>query len=323
MEMSGGRSMRGRLSHWCARVATTVATIVATIVGAVVAMAFVADLTSAGAQEPAVVRVSDWRQTGDENRPDYFHDLLRILLDRTQAAYGPVRVEPVRDKLSQGRLLAELKAGRIDVTWTGTSIEREQEVRPIRIPIDMGLIGQRVPVIRADRAADFAQVRNVEDLRRFTACQGAQWPDVDILDAAGLPQVTYVHFDQLYAMLRAGRCDYFARGLAEVAGEFAIYGGPDLLVFDRLVIAYPMPVYFFVAPGRERLAQRLETGLRDMLADGSLLALLSTHPSTQGAFPLDRFNTATVIRLANPTLPVDTPLADPALWLNVGKSGAS
>lgn len=269
--------------------------------------------------KPAVIRISDWQSPGEETRVDYFHDLFRRLIDETTPRYGPVQIERVREKFSQGRLLAELNAGRIDVTWTGTNIEREREGNPIRIPIDMGLIGQRVPVIRTRDAAAFAAVRGVEDLKRFTACQGAQWPDFDVLAASGLPQVTNVHFDQLYSMLRAGRCDYFARGLAEVAQEIETYGGSDLMVFDRLVIAYPMPVYFYLAPGKEDLARRLEEGLRTLLANGELRRMLSTHPSTRGAFPLERFNAATIIRLPNPNLPPATPLSDPTLWLNVGR----
>ncbi|MBP7338763.1 ABC transporter substrate-binding protein [Niveispirillum sp.] len=268
-----------------------------------------------------IVRVSDWQSQGQETRVDYFHDLFRRLMVETTPQYGPVQIEAVREKFSQSRLLAELKAGRIDVTWTGTNIERERDGRPVRIPIDMGLIGQRVPVIRTRDAAAFAAIRGVEDLKRFTACQGAQWPDVDVLAASGLPQVTNVHFDQLYAMLRAGRCDYFARGLAEVAEEFETYGGSDLMIFDRLVIAYPMPVYFYVAPGQDALYRRLEEGLRTMVASGELRHMLSTHPSTRGAFPLERFNDATIIRLPNPNLPPATPLSDPTLWLSVGRPG--
>lgn len=269
--------------------------------------------------EPALVRISDWQSPGEETRPDYFHDLFRRLMVETTPKYGPVQIERVREKFSQGRLLAELKAGRIDVTWTGTSMEREREGNPIRIPIDMGLIGQRVPVIRAKDAAAFAAVRGVADLKRFTACQGAQWPDFDVLAASGLPQVANVHFDQLYAMLRAGRCDYFPRGLAEVAQEIETYGGSDLMVFDRLVIAYPMPVYFYVAPGQDALSRRLEEGLRTLVANGELRRMLSTHPSTRSAFPLERFNDATIIRLPNPNLPPATPLSDPTLWLTVGR----
>lgn len=275
----------------------------------------------ASCAEPPIIRVSDWQSQGPETRVDYFHDLFRRLIEETTPRYGPVQIERVREKFSQGRLLAELKAGRIDVTWTGTNIERERQGNPIRIPIDMGLIGQRVPVIRAKDAAAFAAIRGVEDLKRFTACQGAQWPDFDVLAASGLPQVTNVHFDQLYAMLRAGRCDYFARGLAEVAEEYEAYGGSDLMIFDRLVIAYPMPVYFYVAPGRDDLYQRLEEGLRTLVANGELRRMLSTHPSTRGAFPLERFNDATIIRLPNPNLPPATPLSDPTLWLSVGKPG--
>lgn len=298
--------MRGRLSRWMA----------------IWLLALLSGLPTVAAGETATVRVSDWRGPGeDDGRPDYFHDLFRRLMEDTAPRYGAVTVVTVPDKFSQGRLLAELKAGRIDVTWTGTNIEREREGHPVRIPIDMGLIGQRVPVIRARDAAAFAAVRGVADLKHFTACQGAQWPDADVLAAAGLPQVTNVYFDQLYAMLRAGRCDYFARGLAEVAGEIEIYGGTDLMVFDKLVVAYPMPVYFYVAPGLDMLARRLEEGLRAMLVSGELRRMLSTHPSTRGAFPLERFNDATIIRLPNPNLPPATPLSDSSLWLTVGRTG--
>lgn len=270
------------------------------------------------AAESHIVRVSDRRSPGNEAQPDFFHDLFRRLIADTTSEFGPMTIEPVRERFSQARLLAELKAGRIDVTWTGSNIAREREGHPIRIPIDMGLIGQRVPIIRAQDAAAFAQVHSIDDLRHFTACQGAQWPDYDVLAASNLPQVTNVYFDQLYAMLRAGRCDYFARGLAEVMDEYQTYGGPDLMVFDPLVIAYPMPVYFYVAAGRDDLYRRLEKGLRTMVANGELRRMLVNHPGTQRAFPLERFDNATIIRLPNPNLSPETPLSDPALWLHVG-----
>ncbi|WP_165772047.1 substrate-binding periplasmic protein [Niveispirillum lacus] len=266
-----------------------------------------------------VIRVSDGQFQGDNTRVDYFYDLFQRLIDETTPRYGPATISQVRDKFTQNRLLAELKTGRIDVSWTATSIERERESHPIRIPIDMGLIGQRVPVIRASDAAAFEAIRTVEDLKRFKACQGAQWPDFDISAASGLQQITGVHIDLLYAMLRAHRCDYFARGVGEVAAEALTYGGPDLRIFNGLIIAYPMPIYFFVAPGRHDLARRLEEGLQTLLANGELKRMLSTHPSTRGAFPLERFNDATVIQLPNPTLPPETPLSDPRLWLSVGR----
>lgn len=274
--------------------------------------------TAAVAEGVTVLRVSNRSVADEAGKPDYFHDLLQRILDETTPAFGPVRIERVTEKLSQARQIAEVQAGRLDLLWTGTNIDREQTIRAIRIPVDMGLIGQRLPVIRADRRAEFAAVRSVDDLRRFKACQGAHWPDADILDAAGLPQEIHAHFDQLYLMLRAGRCDYFLRGVAEVAGEMAIYGGSDLIAFDRLVVAYPMPIYLFVAKDNEKLAKRLETGLRALLSSGAMRQMLATHPSTRAAFPLERFKDATILRLRNPTLPVTTPLHDPSLWLELG-----
>lgn len=274
--------------------------------------------TSARAADPQSLRVSTWSGAHEAGDGDYFYDLVKQVLAETEGEYGPAIMRHVSEKISQGRLLAELRAGRLDLVWTATNTDRERNIHPIRIPVDMGLIGQRVPVIRAERAAEFARIRSVDDLRRFTACQGAQWPDAAILRASGLPQVDGPHADQMYAMLRAGRCDYFARGLAEVAGEFAAFGSADLVVFERLVIAYPMPVYLFVAEENAILARRLEQGLQAMVARGAVRDLMMAHPSTRAAFPLERFKDAVILRLPNPNLPAATPLDNPALWLDVG-----
>lgn len=273
---------------------------------------------AARAAEPQNLRISTWSGANAAGINDYFFDLVKQVLIETEPDFGTIHIVSVPEKFSQGRLLAELSAGRIDLVWTATSQDRERNFRPIRIPIDMGLIGQRVPVIRADRVAEFAGIKTVDDLRKYKACQGAHWPDADIVAASGLPQEINTHIDQLYTMLRAGRCDYFARGVAEVAGEVAVFGGNDLIIFDQLVVAYPMPMYVFVAKDNDRLAQRLEHGLRAMATRGAIREMMARHASTRAAFPLDRFKNAVVLRLPNPTLPTATPLNDPSLWLDVG-----
>lgn len=266
-----------------------------------------------------VVRVPERSLDGSHGRPDFFYDLLTRVLTLTIKEYGPFRIDAGKGRIAQMRLMAELQSGRLDVLWTASDLDREKIATPIRIPIDMGLIGQRVILIRAERVAEFAKVKSIDDLKRFTACQGTQWPDAAITAHSGLPQVTGQFLDQLYRMLQLGRCDYFARGVAEYTNEMAVFASKDVVIFDKLILSYFMPYYFFVSPGNEILAKRLESGLLMMVGSGELRRMLASHTSTRAAFPTDRFNDALTIRLPNPNLPPETPVGDSRLWISIGQ----
>ncbi|WP_020410581.1 hypothetical protein [Hahella ganghwensis] len=76
----------------------------------------------------------------------------------------------------------------------------------------------------------------------------------------------------------------------------------------------PAPVYFFVSPDNEALAERLQTGLRRLILNGEFDRLLTGHVSHQQAFKQMQLEKRTIIRLRNPDLPPETPLDDASLW---------
>ena len=87
---------------------------------------------------------------GDEFRPLYPLALLQLALDK---AASDLRLEPSDYHMEQQRALLSLERGEaVDVVWTMTSIEREQRLLPVRIPLDKGLYGWRIALLRADRA---------------------------------------------------------------------------------------------------------------------------------------------------------------------------
>jgi hypothetical protein len=107
----------------------------------------------------------------------------------------------------------------------------------------------------------------------------------------------------LLDMLAKGRFALFPRGATEVTAEFQTYRAerPDLAVERHLVIRYPNPQYLYVAKNAPRLAERIEFGLRAMLADGSFDAIYNKHfAAALSELQLDR---RTVIELENPFLP--------------------
>ena len=255
----------------------------------------------------------------DDSRHTYFIALLDLALAKTEADFGPYRLAVTRREMVPPRAVVDLAGGTdFDVLWTATTPDREELLHPIRIPLDGGLLGYRIFIIRKDRAADFAAIRTLEDLRRFTACQGSDWPDRHILEQAGLTLRTSTSYDSLFKMLAAGRCDFFPRALHEPFKELEAYGDrhPDLMVEPLLMMRYPNPMNFFNARSNLRIAERLEAGLERALADGSFHDLLYGHPSIAAALAGSDFHDRRIFDIANPLLPRATPLDRAELWFD-------
>lgn len=241
----------------------------------------------------------------------YFLELLALALRKS--GVEPVLV-PAPKPMLQGRALAELAEGKLDVVWTMTTREREQALYPIRIPIDRGLYGWRVMLVRPQDQARFAALADGAALKRLSAGQGHDWPDTDILRANGLPVVTTPNYPGLFKMLALGRFDHFPRSVAEVLLEQKQQ--PDFAVAPRWALHYPTAFYYFVAPGNEGLARRIATGLERALADGSFRRLFcASFGAMLDELDMDRRE---IVELANPGLPPRTPLARTELWYRAG-----
>jgi len=250
---------------------------------------------------------------------EFYVDLLQLVLDNSQSQWGKAEVVEVGGDFSQSRAFAALNHGQLHVFWAGTSKQRQENFRAIEVPLFAGLLGVRVPVIRRDRLAEFRRYQTISDWQDLLACQGAQWPDSDILEANGFRVTRIAKFDLMYSMLKQGRCDYFPRGLNEVSAELAASGQQDLMAFEEVLISYPFPMYFFVAKDNEQLYQRLNSTLETMAVNGELRQFLYNHPTTAGLFPLTRFDVSRRFRLVNALLPESTPLQRPELWLPLAR----
>jgi len=257
---------------------------------------------------------------GIDSRYDYDWDVLRTALRKTDARFGAFSMRQYEIAMSPQRIRQELHTpgGHINILARATEPGLEQDFLPIRLPTDRGLLSYRVLLVRADQLPRFARVRTLNDLRTLRAGLGKDWADIPILRAAGLPIVEGQTYDGLFAMLEAGRFDYFSRGADEAFRELGERRArhPQLAIEPTLLLRYPLPHYFFVRRDAEgqRLAKRIEAGLEIMIKDGSLNALFERYKL--GVIRQADLKRRRVIEIPNPELSPQTPLARKELWYN-------
>ncbi|SDH15317.1 MULTISPECIES: ABC transporter substrate-binding protein [unclassified Duganella] len=272
--------------------------------------------TPAWAAAPLVRYPQSEAEGQGQNAEHYPVRLLRMALARSGQDH---QLQPSNVMMRQNRALAELRAGRvIDIAWTMASQQRERDLLPIRIPLDMGLIGWRLLLIRARDAARYAAIRQPGELQALDALQGHDWPDTDILRANHYRVQTASDYAGMFKMLQSGRVDYFPRAVFEVWNEAAAFADQGLVVAPGLALHYPSAFYFFVNKDNTALAASLQQGLEQLLADGSYARLFNEYYGDMVArSALDKRR---VFELRNNLLSPATPLARRELWLHPGRT---
>jgi hypothetical protein len=248
----------------------------------------------------------------------YHWEILRTALERTTPKWGAYRMVP-SGFMTERRQAFELKnaTGKLSVMYLSTTPDFEQHLIPIRIPVDKNLGGYCVFLIRRDDQQRFANIRSLDDLRRFTYGLGLGWIDVDILKADGFRVVTGSSYDGLFEMVVNKRFDVFLRAATEVLDEYGKRKESlPLAIEDSIVLYYPLPMYFWFPKtdqGR-RLAARAEEGMRMMIADGTYDRIFDAYQRQK--IERLRLKERRIFRIANPFLGAETPLADKRLWFD-------
>ncbi len=236
---------------------------------------------------------------------------------RTRRSYGDYNILLQPNPMIRERMLSDLKNGKPgNVAVVVTQPEWEHELLPIRIPLDMGLSGNRIGFVRHGMQTRIGAVRTLDDLRALSLGVGLGWSSRKIMEANGLHLETAVNQETLSRMLLAGRFDYFPRGVTEIFPEYDARGGDasGLEIERELLLVLPLPTYIFVSPREPRLARRLNEGLESMVSDGSLQRIVVDFYKDA----LRRANLCArhIIRLDNPLLTPETPLKRKELWFD-------
>jgi hypothetical protein len=256
-------------------------------------------------------------ESGADVRMNYYWELLQAALDETNTPWGPYTLTSSTRVVNSARAEMLLAAStEITLMARTTSADREVTLLPIRIPLDKGLTGYRIFATKSTLQSRLNRVRSLEDLQEFSIGQGVNWIDTDILRKAGFKVVTGPTYDVLFPMLAANRFELFSRGINEIGMEYAAAkpGFPELVIERKLLLYYPLPRYYFFArtPEGERLAKRVEEGLRLLMKNGKFEKRYQAFKrSILTDLPIAGRR---IIRIDNPYLSAATPLAERELW---------
>jgi hypothetical protein len=156
-----------------------------------------------------------------------------------------------------------------------------------------------------------SSVEQVNQLKSFTGVHGQHWKDLPVYPANDLPVKALVSYDKMFTLLKEDHVDYFHRGLTEVWDEQKKHSD-SLIIADKVMLFYKLPVYFFVTKLRPLLAVKLEKGLQIAISDGSYKKLfLKEYGDFIAKAKLEKRK---LIILSYPKLPVNTPVIDVSWW---------
>lgn len=258
----------------------------------------------------AEVKTLKANDSNDPNGP-YTVAMIKLALEHMDTKYN---LEVGNENFTQARANEEVKTGRLDLIWTTTGKETEEELEPIRIPLFKGLLGCRIFIINKNNQAKFDKVQTLDDLKKLTYGQGKTWADGKILEANGLNVIKTNKYENLFFMTDGERFDAFPRGVHEPFGEIAKRPNLNLAVEKNILLIYKMDLYLYTRKENRKLAKELEEGFNRAIADGSFDKLFYSSPQVKDIIEKANMKNRKVFYLDNPTLSKDTPLDRKELW---------
>ena len=200
-------------------------------------------------------------------RVKYFVEMLDLALSKSDHPYDLQKL--AWPFMNETRSRTNIAAKAYDVHWLNAQQSYESELEPIRIPLCKGLTGWRILFIRPESQRAFSNIKNVNDLRKYTAGHGNDWPDAIRYESLDLPQKLSGSWKGLFNMLKQNRIDYLSRSALEIYDEEDAFPDLNLKVESQLVIHYPAAYYFYVNKNNKQLANDIRVGLERAIADGS------------------------------------------------------
>ncbi|WP_412972847.1 amino acid ABC transporter substrate-binding protein [Glaciecola sp. MF2-115] len=256
---------------------------------------------------------------GDQSHA-YQEALLKLALEKTGVRYKMVASTRLK---YQSKALRQLKENiEVNVVWSMTDRQREDDLLPIRIPLAKGLIGWRVFLSHKNKPFFSKTMSDLSDLLVYSAVQGIDWPDTKILQANGFNVLGAQNHSEALKLLSRQQADFYPRSVIEVLHELAQEGAdPDIKLKQGIALQYKAAMYFFVNKSNITLSRLIEVGLERAIEDGSFDELFyQYHNHIFEQLSLDNI---TYYELDNPLLPLKTPILESKYWYKKGDYEAS
>lgn len=249
----------------------------------------------------------------------YALDLLKFIV-KTSGKEGSYA--EFKEVGSQTRKEALIKDGSFDIDWLGATGEIEARIQPIHFPILRGLLGHRIFITNKETAPQLKADMPLSELQKFKVIQGQGWGDVPILEGGGFTNMmTIPNFDNIFKMVENKRTDLFPRSVVEPYGELKsrcefgddfVCKDRNLLVDDKLLVIYKLPIMYFVSPKRKDLSDLIENFFTNQ--HDQFLSFFNEHPLVKDA--LAKLKGRTIYKIDNAVLSEKTALIPDKYWLN-------
>jgi len=248
----------------------------------------------------------------DQKTSEYTIKLLELALKHSGLNYS---LKENSTKMVQTRSLEELKQNKIiDIVWSMTSKQREQDLQAIYVPLYKGLIGYRLLLINKKDKSKFQNIDSIKELKTLIAGQGHDWPDTKILRSNGIKVITGANYQGLFKMLTRNRFDYFPRSILEIWEEYEIHKHSDIIIEPRILIQYKTASYFFVNKENKKLALDLKNGFKKIINNGLFDKLFYEY--YRNFIDDGNIKNRKIFSLSNPQLTKETPVDKKELWIS-------
>lgn len=216
-------------------------------------------------------------ESGLDLRYNYDFLVLQLALEKTAAKYGPYRLAP-SPRMNFLRVQKALSSNTYPNFFVKLSYEdrlvRELGLVYAKYPVDRGIVGYRVCFANPQSRDRLVEGRGKGNVLDYVIGQGSGWADGEILRSNGFKVVDVPQYESLFTMVAGKRFDLFCRGANELLDEMEAHRFvADLVVDETMVIAYPLPRFFFGNAASKLGAERIEEGLVAAHQDGSLIRL--------------------------------------------------
>ena len=237
---------------------------------------FLCCINAAIAAEPLLI----YHRTADTvtEYHGYYDDLVKLALEKTKPEFGNYKMIAVPAELNTLRALSDVANNLYGNMVIELSYEAELtqsgNLTFINIPLDGGIVGYRICFVSPAKKEAVANVKNLQELQKFTIAQGVGWADTQILQANGFNVIEIPVYTNIFKMITSNRVDLFCRGINQIKSEMEYFKNLKGLDFDRsFVLVYDLPRFFYIHKGNVVAKNRIQKGLEIAFNDGSFRAL--------------------------------------------------
>lgn len=222
-----------------------------------------------------------WNGNKSPARQSYETALLDACLKATDHEYGSAqtRVDNTDYPNAEDETNIFSSGADILVTVAGNVKFKDEQKIVIPQPLTKGLLGYRLLLVRDESLTTFAKINTPQQLQALSIGIPETWADAALFRHNQYKVIEQGTLDNLFLLLKNGTFDYVALGVNEIEQIFQQQAMPlgGISIEPSVMLYYPFPLVFYVHPGKPVLAERIENGLKLIIANGGHEALFSQH----------------------------------------------